>query len=90
MKNKFKVLSLVLLVCTVMCTQIFAKTFVPNGDVDIDIDRIEALEYTEDDIQICLDLYKYKNQSEEDLEKYDLDENGIIDTADVAMILNRI
>ena len=51
-----------------------------------DLDRNGAV--NSDDAAIALDLYRYGNVSDEDLQIGDMDENGLINSDDAALILD--
>ena len=57
-----------------------------SGALKGDLDRNGQVDTA--DAAVALNLFKYKNFTEDDIAIGDMDENGIIDTADAAEILN--
>ena len=92
MSEKIKFLAVGLLASVVMNSQVFAVTYQPNKDVNIQKDNIESLEefYEVKDVENVLDIYTSNSATEEELEKYDMNSDGIIDSADAAIILNLV
>ncbi|MBO5476892.1 MAG: hypothetical protein J6A15_03995 [Clostridia bacterium] len=90
MKGKIKFLAIALLTSIVMNSQVFAVTYQPNKDVNINKDNIESLEeyYTKEDAVKAFEIYKYNKPTEEELEKYDMNKDGLVNSYDVAVILN--
>lgn len=92
MKAKFKFLAIALLASVVMNSQVLAVTYQPNKDVNIQKDNIESLEefYDAQDVDKVLEIYKTNEVTEDNLEKYDMNSDGLIDSADAAIILQII
>lgn len=92
MRGKIKFLAIGLLASVVMNSQVFAVTYQPNNDVNIQKDNIESLEefYDEKDVDKVLEIYTLNNATEEEMKKYDMNGDGIIDSADAAIVLNLI
>lgn len=92
MRGKIKFLAIGLLASVVMNSQVFAVTYQPNNDVNIQKDNIESLEefYDEKDVDKVLEIYTLNDATEEEMKKYDMNDDGIIDSADAAIILNLI
>lgn len=92
MKAKFKFLAIGLLASVVMNSQVLAVTYQPNKDVNIQKDNIESLEefYDAQDVDKVLEIYKTNEVTEDNLEKYDMNSDGLIDSADAAIILQII
>lgn len=92
MRGKIKFLAIGLLASVVMNSQVFAVTYQPNNDVNIQKDNIESLEefYDEKDADKVLEIYTLNDATEEEMKKYDMNDDGIIDSADAAIILNLI
>ena len=92
MRGKIKFLAIGLLASVVMNSQVFAVTYQPNNDVNIQKDNIESLEefYDEKDVNKVLEIYTLNDATEEEMKKYDMNDDGIIDSADAAIILNLI
>ncbi len=94
MKNKIKFGTLALVAGISMSSQAFAVAYQPNIDETIKVDRIESLieyEYTEADSARIIDIYLNGEElSAEDLKKYDIDQNGIVNANDAAMVYDLI
>lgn len=92
MRGKIKFLAIGLLASVVMNSQVFAVTYQPNNDVNIQKDNIESLEefYDEKDVDKVLEIYTLNDATEEEMKKYDMNDDGIIDSADAAIVLNLI
>ena len=92
MRGKIKFLAIGLLASVVMNSQVFAVTYQPNNDVNIQKDNIESLEefYDEKDVNKVLEIYTLNDATEEEMKKYDMNDDGIIDSADAAIVLNLI
>lgn len=94
MKKKFKFGAIALVMGIAMSSQSFAVKYEPNIDPDIKIDKIEALdeyEYTEADVNRILEIYMNgENVSQEELKKYDLNEDGKLTANDAAMVYDII
>lgn len=92
MRGKIKSLAVGLLASVVMNSQVFAVTYQPNNDVNIQKDNIESLEefYDEKDVDKVLEIYTLNDATEEEMKKYDMNDDGIIDSADAAIVLNLI
>lgn len=92
MRGKIKFLAVGLLASVVMNSQVFAVTYQPNNDVNIQKDNIESLEefYDEKDVDKVLEIYTLNDATEEEMKKYDMNDDGIIDSADAAIVLNLI
>lgn len=92
MKGKIKFLSLALATSIVLNSQVFAVTYLPDKDVNINKDNIETLDkiYNEEDAKKVLEIFSNNDITEESLERYDVNEDGLVDSADAAVILNLV
>lgn len=77
-----------------MSSQAFAVTYTPNVDEDVKYDKTEALdeyEYTEEDVEKILKNYtNITTITEEEFIKYDLNNDGVINANDAAIVLDCI
>lgn len=66
-------------------------TYDPFLNEEVTKDNVALqIEYTLEDAGYVLDLYKAEEVTAEDLAKYDMDNNGIINVEDAAIILDLI
>lgn len=94
MRKKVKFCVAALLSVIVMSSQAFAVTYTPNVDEDVKYDKTEALdeyEYTEEDVEKILKNYtNITTITEEEFIKYDLNNDGVINANDAAIVLDCI
>ncbi len=93
MKKKISMVFVAVFVCMAVVSNAFAVTYTPNRNDNIVKDNIVALDekYTQEDVNRVLEIY-FTNASvtEEELEKYDLNGDQLINCIDAALIRNYI
>lgn len=91
MKGKLKVITLALLVSVVMSSQIFAVTYMPNNNENINKENVSTLEemYEVEDVEKINDIYVYSYElTEDEMEKYDLNKDGKVNSTDASLVLS--
>lgn len=91
MKEKFKVITLALLVSIVMSSQIFAVTYMPNNNDNINNENVSTLEemYDIKDVEKINDIYVYSYElTNEEVDKYDLNKDGKVNAIDASLVIS--
>ena len=73
--------------------QVLAVTYAPNKNDNIIKDNVSTLDkiYTQDDVDRVLEIYNGNNDlTQQELEVYDLDNNGVINSIDASIMLDYI
>ena len=79
--------------CMAIISQVLAVTYAPNKNDNIIKDNVSTLDkiYTQDDVDRVLEIYNGNNDlTQQELEVYDLDNNGVINSIDASIMLDYI
>lgn len=95
MRNKLKIGAISLVAGMALTSHAFAVQYSPNFDSDVKVDNIVALpndevyEYTQEDVNLILDLYSSSAElTEEDFVKYDMNKDNVINSVDAALVMD--
>lgn len=93
MKRKFNMIFGAVFLCMAVISQVLAVTYAPNKNENIIKDNISTLDrvFTQEDIDKVLEIYKSNlDVTDEELEMYDLDKNGIINSLDASLMYDHV
>ena len=90
MKKRFNMIFGAVFMCMAIISQVLAVTYAPNKNDNIIKDNVSTLDkiYTQDDVDRVLEIYNGNNDlTQQELEVYDLDNNGVINSIDASIML---
>ena len=93
MKKRFNMIFGAVFMCMAIISQVLAVTYAPNKNDNIIKDNVSTLDkiYTQDDVDRVLEIYNGNNDlTQQELEVYDLDNNGVINSIDAYIMLDYI
>ena len=93
MKKRFNIIFGAVFMCMAIISQVLAVTYAPNKNDNIIKDNVSTLDkiYTQDDVDRVLEIYNGNNDlTQQELEVYDLDNNGVINSIDASIMLDYI
>ena len=93
MKKRFNMIFGAVFICMAIISQVLAVTYAPNKNDNIIKDNVSTLDkiYTQDDVDRVLEIYNGNNDlTQQELEVYDLDNNGVINSIDASIMLDYI
>ena len=93
MKKRFNMIFGAVFMCMAIISQVLAVTYAPNKNDNIIKDNVSTLDkiYTQDDVDRVLEIYNGNNDlTQQELEVYDLDHNGVINSIDASIMLDYI
>ncbi len=93
MKKRFNMIFGAVFMCMAIISQVLAVTYAPNKNDNIIKDNVSTLDkiYTQDDVDRVLEIYNGNNDlTQQELEVYDLDNNGVINSIDASIMLDYI
>ena len=93
MKKRFNMIFGAVFMCMAIISQVLAVTYAPNKNDNIIKDNVSTLDkiYTQDDVDRVLEIYNGNNDlTQQELEVYDLDNNGVINSIHVSIMLDYI
>ena len=93
MKKRFNMIFGAVFMCMAIMSQVLAVTYAPNKNDNIIKDNVSTLDkiYTQDDVDRVLEIYNGNNDlTQQELEVYDLDNNGVINSIDASIMLDYI
>ena len=93
MKKRFNMIFGAVFMCMAIISQVLAFTYAPNKNDNIIKDNVSTLDkiYTQDDVDRVLEIYNGNNDlTQQELEVYDLDNNGVINSIDASIMLDYI
>lgn len=93
MKKRFNMIFGAVFMCMAIISQVLAVTYAPNKNDNIIKDNVSTLDkiYTQDDVDRVLQIYNGNDDlTQQELEVYDLDNNGVINSIDASIMLDYI